>query len=120
MYILLFSFWSFSQTRNEIVREKVATEVRKLCRKYACDYVGNIKLTKSEESANDIIIEGKVDYKSDNCNDVTAGFTIKLKPILDEMEVTCFVLYMPFCVLGSRRSIDAEYTIGCCNCSKDN
>ena len=105
-----------TQSVSAYVKSKVANETRSLCNQFDCTYYGNIKLTNSHESGKYLTVTGTVDYYSSNCKEVTANFRIKLKVILDELEVSCFQLKMPYCVWGAEVRMDDEYTIGCCGC----
>ena len=112
----LFSTQLYAQELTEYITAKAARESISLCNEWDVNYKGNIRLDDAVESGDYLIVTGTVDYYSDNCYEVTAKFRMKLKQVLDDLQVSCFIMYMPNCIWGSQRRIDKEYTTGCCEC----
>jgi len=118
--VLLSTFFIISivnaQELSNRVKSEVESQVRSLCEKYNVNYRGPVNLTSSKETEGQFVVEGRVSYYSNKCGDVNARFNATFKVILDDVSVTCFVLYMPWCYtswLGANR-YDSEYTVGCC------
>ncbi len=103
--ILFFSFIGNLEAQiASYVKEKVRIEAKRVITQWeTCHFKGNVRISdKNEYTANGkdyIVVEGTVDYYSDNCGSVTARYNAKFKIIWDELECIRICVNMPYCLM---------------------
>jgi hypothetical protein len=107
----------------KIIKPKIENEAKVVCKKINAEYVGNITTKTAIREDFSILVEGTVDYKSKNCNNVTAKYRAIIKVVIDKsvasgrlLQVECFYINTPKCVEGIQILYTKEYSVGSDEC----
>ncbi len=100
LFICIIPNLGFGQTLLNTVKQTVESRLTIITNTWeTARYIPNsFKITDVDESnPKKLVINGTIDYKSDNCGAVNTTIVVTIKKILDSIEVTETCINIPYC-----------------------